>query len=225
MARPYIPNADSDFNVFALDFAGKIGTDPTAYGLTSADAAVISAAVVAWEAPYLEAASPSTRTQGAVHQKDQARRAAERIIRGFASRIRVNDDIPVALKAGLGIRPVPRSYARVLPPQSAPALTVTNIGAARHTLIARDRGSVAGEGTESRKPNGAIGLLLFRIVADEPARRPDKAEFLGFITRGIIESLFTTADRGKTATYFARWTNAKGQMGPWSIPSVVAIAA
>jgi hypothetical protein len=225
MARPYIPNADSAFDAFANSFAARIAADPAAYGLSAGDAAAISAVVGAWEAAYRVAAAPSTRTQPAVLQKDEARRAAERTIRGFASRIRVNDDIPSDRKAALGIRPVPRSYARVQPPQSAPTLTVTEIGAARHTLIARDRGDVGGGPSESRKPPGAIGLLLFRIVADEPVRTPDKAEFLGFVTRGLVESLFTTADRGKTATYFARWTNAKGQMGPWSVPSVVAIAA
>ena len=33
------------------------------------------------------------------------------------------------------------------------------------------------------------------------------------------------ADRGKFATYFARWTNARGEMGPWSNPVSACIAA
>lgn len=38
-------------------------------------------------------------------------------------------------------------------------------------------------------------------------------------------SAFTAADRGKTATYFARWVNAKGEPGPWSQALSIAIAA
>ncbi len=31
--------------------------------------------------------------------------------------------------------------------------------------------------------------------------------------------------RGKFATYFARWTNFKGELGPWSAPVTMQIAA
>jgi hypothetical protein len=228
MARPYIPNSDAEFNAFAGNFAAKIAAAPADYGLLPADAAGLSAAVASWGSAFLAASSPSTRTRGAVMTKDEQRRAAEGIIRGLASRIRVNDAIPEGLKAGLGVRPVPRSYARVATPHGAPVISVTEVGAARHTLLARDRDHLNGEaedGGSASRPKGAIGLLLFRVVADAPAAQPDRAEFLGFITRGKAQSLFTTADRGKTATYFARWTNAKGQMGPWSVPTSMAIAA
>jgi hypothetical protein len=54
---------------------------------------------------------------------------------------------------------------------------------------------------------------------------PRRAQFLAFTGKTDFSCAFAPADHGKTATYFARWTNAKGDMGPWSLPLPVSIAA
>jgi hypothetical protein len=66
---------------------------------------------------------------------------------------------------------------------------------------------------------------VFRAVSTGPVADPEQARFLGFVTKAEFESDFSPADNGKTATYFARWTNAKGEMGPWSPPASLPIAA
>jgi hypothetical protein len=94
-----------------------------------------------------------------------------------------------------------------------------------HILDARD--TVTGRGG---KPPRTAGLVVFRAVGEGSRARPDEPggatlTYLGLFTRPRFASEFTPAARGKTATYFARWINAKGEPGPWSFALSVAIAA
>lgn len=222
MPPPFIPASDSAFDAFLYNFAKKILAAPAAYQLTSADASVIDAAYSLWHAAFLAASSPDTRTRGAVRTKDLQRASAVAVARRFAALIRVNQSVAPDLKIGLGIRPPTRSYTRINTPAERPVLAVASAGIAEHTIFA---GRSDGEG---RRPAGAIALVLFRSIADshtEHEPRPEDAPFLGLVTRATFTSTFTTADAGKTATYFARWANAKGELGPWSPPVRLRIAA
>jgi hypothetical protein len=75
------------------------------------------------------------------------------------------------------------------------------------------------------KPPGVASVIIFRAVGDEPVRSPQNAAYLTLATRTAFTSTFTRADHGKTATYFARWINTKGEAGPWSLPMTAPVAA
>ncbi len=83
------------------------------------------------------------------------------------------------------------------------------------------------EATPSKRARaaGSVGMLLFRAVAEDAVNDPTQAQFLTFVGKPSATSSFTSADRGKTVTYFARWTNARGEVGPWSNGVSGAIAA
>lgn len=217
--RPFIPDADSAFHGWLRNFAERIGDDPFAYGLTLGDGAAIAGAFEAWSAAFTLAKSPGTRTAVTIVGKDEARAAAVTLARTLAAKVRVNDEVSTALKLGLGLR-VPRRrgadgeplLTRVRPPETAPTLALRGIEMYEHTLMATNPGSL----TPARKPEGATAVLVVRVVADAIAERPEGAELLGLMTKLRFSSPFTAADGGKWATYFARWVNGKGQMGPWS---------
>jgi hypothetical protein len=102
-----------------------------------------------------------------------------------------------------------------------PVLEIAKIGTGFQDLKARDESS----GTRRARPAGSVGLLLYRAVADDAVSDPSQAQFLVFVGRPQTQATFESADRGKTATYFARWTNARGEVGPWSQPVSGCIAA
>jgi hypothetical protein len=75
------------------------------------------------------------------------------------------------------------------------------------------------------KPFGASELQLFRAVGTTPATDPNAAQFYGKFTKNPMAINFNPADNGKQATYFARWASRRGEVGPWSNPISMAIAA
>lgn len=221
MAAPYIPARDAELDTFLLNFGTHIAADPAAYGLSTGDAAPITARYAAWHAAYEAASHPGTRTLVTVAEKRTQRALCVEVIRRYAAAIRTNSSVSTELKMGLGIRPVPHAHTRVPAPDSAPLLMITGMRLAQHTITAVDEHS----STRRAKPQGTIGLLLFRTTGDAPATDPRSAELVGFVTRASFTSAFETSDSGKVATYFGRWTNAKGQLGPWSAPASMRVAA
>ena len=68
------------------------------------------------------------------------------------------------------------------------------------------------------------GAAANAIAADE-VDDPEAATFYSCVARNPVGVEFTAADDGKTATYFARWANNSGEVGPWSQPVHMRIAA
>lgn len=221
---------EADLDNWLANFSGKIAAAPAAYGLSGGDAAELSAAVAAWHAAYVLAFSPATRTVATVADKRSAKASVTAVTRRLAARVRSNSSVSPELKVGLGLVLRDPAGMPVSVPQTAPSLNLRGMATRLHTLEAFDPGS-----ERAGKPERVAGLVVFRAVADGPIASADAESasageqptpaYLGLFTRGRFTSAFTTADRGKTATYFARWVNAKGQPGPWSQGLSVPIAA
>lgn len=223
MSRRFLPVRESELDDWLANFASQIAASPGKYGLTTGDAAEISSAVDAWHAAFLAAAAPSTRTVATVQTKRNAKAAVTAVVRSAAARIRSNATVASDLKIGLGL--VLRSHggSPVPPPETRPVLGLRSMNIGVHTLDARDAAA-----TRGGKPDRTTGLVVFRAVGDRATVTPEGTDgltYMGLFTRLRFESAFTAADRGKTATYFARWVNAKGEAGPWSQGLSVAIAA
>jgi hypothetical protein len=223
MGTRFLPVREGDLDRWLANFAERIAAAPPSYGLTDADAVSISAAVAEWHAAYRTAAAPSTRTSPAVGEKRRQKRAVTAVVRRFAARIRGDAGIDNELKLGLGLILRTPGGTPVPEPETSPSLFLRGQTTYEHTLQATS--GIAGR---KGKPDRVAALVVFRIIADGPVQRPpapDASGYLGLFTRPRFASAFTHADRGKTATYFARWANAKGQTGPWSQGLSVAIAA
>ncbi len=144
-----------------------------------------------------------------------------RVVRSFAARIRADESISDELKIGLGLKLRPRRGVPVPTPAGSPVLAVRRLDVGVHELRA-----MGGDTRPSRgKPPRIASIMVYRAVGDAPANRPADAQFLTLSTRVSFASTFAHADHGKTATYFARWINSKGEAGPWSIAMSAPIAA
>lgn len=223
MPSTYLPRREAELDLWLANFAGLIAGNPAKYHRTAGEALQITQAFEAWHSAYLLASSPATRTAPAIVAKDEARRAALIVARRLAAAIRADAGIDDELKLGLGLQP-PHFHPSNTPhpaPGTYPLLMPTAMSVGSQTIRAVDSASPA----RRARPKGTIGLLVFRTVEDGPAADPARAQFLALATTSAVESRFNQSDHGKTATYFARWVNARGDPGPWGPAASMPIAA
>lgn len=216
---PYIPARDAEFIAWLLNFSGVVGGAPVTYGLTIADGGVIENTYSDMFNSYNLATNPPTRTAATVAAKDAQRVASEQIIRGYAMRIQANSGISneQLVAAGLTVKIFP---ATPIPaPVTSPALILVSGAPNVHNMQYRD----STDPTRKAKPFGVKQLTLFRTIGLAPAVEPEAARYVGGFTKTPLQVSTSAADKGKVATYFARWENGAGPggvaaVGPWSEP-------
>lgn len=217
----WIPNKDADFDTFSNNFKAAIVANPTNYGLTVGDGTSLNTAWGAWHAAFLVATNGSTRNHGTIQTKDQQKVNLKGVMQSYGATIRANRAVSDELKINLGLHVRDTSPTPIPPPTTAPSLLLGNTRPGVQQVRASDETTP----NSRAKPQGTAGMLVFRAVGTGPVSDPAQAQFLVFAGRTDFTCNYVTADNGKTATYFARWTNAKGEMGPWSQPLTVPIAA
>jgi hypothetical protein len=106
-------------------------------------------------------------------------------------------------------------------PSSYPVLTIDSFNLGTLKLTAADQFTP----DKKAKPAGTAGLLLFSTISEEPAAAPADADFNAFLSKTRFQNAYSSEDNGKYVTFFGRWTNGKGELGPWSPPVSIRIAA
>lgn len=221
MTISYIPSRDSDLDPFLNNFQALIAADPTDFGLAAGDATAITASYTAWHLAFEAATNPITRNHITIAAKDAQKILTLDVVRTYAATIRANVAVSDSLKLQLGLHINDDLPTPVPPPSTYPLLTISGSGIGLQDLRAADQLTP----TRRAKPAGSAGLLVFRAIGTAPTVDPADAAFMGFVTKTKFTSSFASPDDGKVATYFARWTNGKGELGPWSGPVSMRIAA
>ena len=221
MAYPAFPRADGECLAMMRTFAGNISAAPSAYMLSPADAAMIQHAVDEFAAAYSVALAPATRTKCTVAVKNEVRYSAEQLCRLYYSLIKLNLGVSYADKIAIGVNPPNPSRTPMQCPLSSPLLNIIAATPGSHTLCYRDSMTP----TSKAKPFGATQLQLFVAIGDQRVRNPQEAAFYRAFTVNPVGVAFEAKDDGKLATYFGRWASRKGDVGPWSLPVSMRIAA
>lgn len=215
---PYIPPADPDFDTWVVNFSTLLTADPTAYGLSAADAAAVAGPVTTWQAAWPLSQDPATRTPVTVADKDAARAAAEAVIRPFAVRVSRNQSVSNANKTALGVT-VPATVPTPIPqPVDQPELALQSAVPLLMTIAAKPVGSVG-----KAKPFGAIGMEVAAAMGVAHTVDPNSATYVKTVTKSPFRMSFASADQGKHLTIFTRYVTRSGpggesQVGPWSSP-------
>lgn len=215
MSSSYIPSRDVDLVPWADNFSTLITANPALYGLVAGDATTIAGLVTTWDAAYAAAVNPSTRTPASIAAKDSAKGAMVPILRLYAQTIKLNAGVSNENKVALGIHINDAGPTPIPPPSTQVAIGLTSQFHLAMTLDIRDVTTP----TSRSKPVGAAGCLLYRTfsnLADPAPTDPAAATFEGFFTRNLCPISFVDANVGKRVTFWGRWTNAKGEEGPWS---------
>ncbi|MFG0328777.1 MAG: hypothetical protein ACF8PN_02655 [Phycisphaerales bacterium] len=221
MSSSYIPTQDAQALAWMQAFSAGISANPALYMLSAADATAIANAVADFDTAYTTASAPGSRTPVTIAEKDDARTSAEQICRQFATLIKYNAGISDPDKIAIGVRPVNPNREPIDAPQTSPLLNIIGCTPGAQTVRYADTNTP----DSGAKPFGAMQIQLFVAVDENAVADPDLAKFHGAFTRNPIGVGFDADDDGKMATYFGRWVSRKGDVGPWSLPISMRIAA
>jgi hypothetical protein len=224
MYTPYIPPRDADFSNWLLNFSTLLTAAPATYGLVAGDATAVAAQNTAFQAAYTAAINPATRTPVNIATKDAARADAEAVVRPYAVSISLNAGVDVGDKAAIGVTVRNTTPSPIPPPTTVPSLVLRSQTPLNILLGYTDASLPAGKA----KPFGAIAIELWQSIGTTAAVDPDQTRFVGTYTKSPFTHAFLAADRGKVATFFARWVTRSGpagraSVGPWSASLVTSV--
>lgn len=216
MPNPYIPSKDANFQNWLQNFSDLLTATPTVFGLVAGDAVIVATSYTAWNAAYLLATNPTTRTSVTVAAKDVAKANSLSTVRPYAQRIAVNPAVDNSDKVAIGVNPRGTVPTPIPAPTSAPTLYWR--GASPGVIQLAYKDTILG-GTK-KKPFGAISLELWTDIPATGSPTLAAAKFRGAITKSPF-SLVTTGDAGKAIGLWCRFATRSGpagvsQVGPWS---------
>lgn len=219
MATGFLPAKDADFDAWANNFQTLIAAAPATYGLVAADATAITSEYTTWHAAYILVLSPGTKTKTTVNSKNTARNAATVVFRSYAAQIRANLGVSDANKIALGVPPRDPSNTPVPPPATFPVITVLNSTSLQTNIQIRDTLTP----TSRAKPAGVEQYELYAVTSATAITNPAVIPYRRVATITPFPIPWQSTDAGKTAYIAARWTNRKGDVGPWSaiVPVIV----
>lgn len=224
MSTPYIPTTDAALDAWAINFATKITANPGLYGLATADAAAIQAAVDAYDDAYQIAGlsgtapktplNPATRTPVTVAAKDAARNAMLPIARFYAINIRNNVGVSNEDKTDLGITIVKTIPTPIPAPVTYPILSLISLNTNGATINVRDSDTP----TVKRKPFGAIAAEAWITYAATPPVDPTAGDYIGPLTKSPAVVFPDPTKAGEQAWLYCRWITQRGLVGAFSTP-------
>jgi len=216
MSNPdFVPSADADFNVFQAGVVSDTQTNATAWGILAADITALVALQLIWTNAYAKASNKQNRTTADVQAKNDARANYEKALRKFIAQwLSNNPKVPDAERQRMGLTIKSGAHTAVGTPTSSPIATVDFSTRLQHALPFVDENTP----TTKAKPDGVHGCEIWIKLGNPAPVNDSELSFLGVCTRSPYTVSFKGDDAGKTAYYWLRWVNSKGQQGPWSSP-------
>ncbi|HEV7298138.1 MAG TPA: hypothetical protein VGN72_02155 [Tepidisphaeraceae bacterium] len=227
MSKKFIPNGDQDFAAMAGHVMRTVAGDAEAYHVTREDAEELTAVVTRYAAA-LQATKMGERSSVATRAKEDARVAAEQVIRRIAGYIRGNPRVPPLTKYKLFLRDRAAKAKQLPCPQEPPRLRF--VRALHEAGAAVPVHELKFESLEHgvAKPAGAVRLELFvdLVPPEEPipahpgANLAGRPWYLRSFTRSPIKLVPPMARVAMRVVYWARWADSVGNVGPFSATAV-----
>lgn len=216
----YMPQTDDGFWHWLQNFSSLIAADPAKYGMTQADATIITDHFEAYSPLWTKSKQPSIRTTSLIQNKDAVKAAAMGSCRVYAQIIKANQGVDEEDKSALGLRIDDTTPTPIPVPDSSPMLMIQAAFSGEHVIRYADENSPASR----RKPHGVQFIELYCNVSHGANPDQSTAKAVGLFGKQPIKVEQEQTDAGKTATYFGRWVNTKGEAGPWGLPVCMTIA-
>lgn len=222
MANGYMPRKDADALAYMKNFASVATVHPERYSMVKSEVDLLNRLVDDYARAYFAANDEKTRTTAAVNLKNQTRASAEQFISGYYNDIKHSGGVSDQCKIDIGVRPLNRRRRKITCPTYAPTLNILGNTPGEQTLKFCD-GMVGS--SRGGKPFGAKFMELRVAVGDAPITDVEQARPVGLFTASRIAVKFDHSEDRQKATYFGRWVSARGEIGPWSNPVSMSIAA
>lgn len=196
MGRSFFTGTEDQLYTGSNSFSAQISATPTAFGLTADQAAAYAALNATWEAAYLAAKAPETRTKGAVAAKNSAKLALRQMASDLAKIIDGTATVTDQQKADLGLS-VRGTPGPVGPPGTP--------GEFRVTLSADGTLDL---GWRCKNPRGCVGVMY------QLYRRIGTGEFTYIGGTGTRRFTDTTVPAGVTGVTYQIRAVRSTSMGP-----------
>jgi hypothetical protein len=221
-SKKFIPNGDQDFATKAEAFARTLLKEPERFDVPLDEVEQLDVAVKKYSAA-LQAARFGGKSQAATRAKEDAREAAEVIMRRLGHLLRLNKRLDGASRVLLGIRERTARPKMTPCPQEPPYLKFEK---ALHQPGATPMHELSFRSLDMNRarPEGAVRLELFvdLIAPDEPvpvhpgANHGGRPWYLRSFTRSPIVITPPMPRVPMRVLYWGRWADSAGGVGPFS---------
>jgi hypothetical protein len=221
MSTPLLPKKDSEFDRVSGQVAEESAQNAMQWDIPPQEITPVTSSHGNWHQKYETAVNPVTRTEGAIVDKNDARRAHEAILRNFLKRwIMSNNAVTDTNRVNMGLPVYKKTRARVPPPDDVPvpAGTATVIDG-RVSLSWRGRKS----GSKANPYQQKVVVKYLVLPLDAPAPTSvDQLIYSLLDGRQPCEISRPEEDWGKALYFAMAYQNERGEMGDWSpIGSVI----
>ncbi len=243
---PYMPKSDKGKRQWMANFITNLELDLERYGIEERYFAYVKDRVQRFIKASEAAAVPQNRNGVLTAGKNEARAEAVQLCRELAMKFKANPAYSDSERVALGIHIDAERPKRSKGKLRAPSIRVSSSPDGGHIIKfscgKKDAASssssppptddlkAAADTKSKAKPAWASHLLLFACVGEKGAKGgacARDARLLGAYTKQPIGIDYPMGSgvEGKCATYWARWLTGTGEIGPWSKPASMIIAA
>ena len=214
MRKPYIPYADNAFHSWQDNLIANVAPRAEELRIPADTVEAVQVLQTRWDTAFAIANALTTRTKGAVHEKQEARKAYEATLRKFVkSYLTYNPLLSDKDRDDMGL-PVHKTSRTPAPVAAEPPDCDTDTSVAGQvTFYYYPKGG----GWSSAKPDGQRGAELAWAILDAPTIEWSDLVHSASDTHTPLILRFEGHDRGKVLYYALRWENTRGLKGPWSI--------
>ena len=209
----FIPQSDAEFNLWQGSMVTIVEPNVAVWSIVANDFTALKDSQADWITAFAKASNKQNRTSADVQGKDDAREGFVKVLRSFTaqwlannSRVTNSDRERMGLTVKTGTRtPVPI-------PVTCPVGAVDFSGRLTHTINYTDESTLRSKA----KPDGVHGCEIWTKI---DGQAPVDASELGYLFTNTSSPYTTTFDgkyASKTAYYWLRWVNKRGEHGPWS---------
>lgn len=211
----YIPRADAKFNDWQSENLTMLDGKSEPWHIPQEAIDQLKTTQAGWEKIYAVTRNTATRSKADVEEKNNVRRVYEKQWRQFITAWISNNPLVAPddrVRMGLSSKDNTRTRSSV--PATAP------IGKIDFSVRFQHKISFADETTPTlrSKPAGVHGCQIWMKLDGAAPTSADELRYLATDTATPYLIEFDGSDGGKTAYYWLRWVNTKGQPGPWSAP-------
>ena len=208
----FIPATDGDFNSFTTNLGTFVNANLADFGLVAGDVAALNAAQTEWDTAYPLVAPAVLAASAATQAKATARDVLTAAVRALVKLIQAKPSVSDESKQAIGITVADGIKTSVAVPSTAPVGRIEQANRLEHTINFADSTTP----TSKAKPAGVRGCQVWVKIGTTPPASASELHYLATDTRTPYIAQFDAADAGKTAYYWLRWENTKGETGPWS---------
>lgn len=210
----YLPQTDAEFDSMQNTLVTQSEQNAVAWGIVPDAITELKSYQTPWTEAYAKTINKQNRTPTDVMAKKTAGDNYKKAIRLFVAQwLSVNPKVSDADRTLMGITVRKDGHTPIPAPESFPVGQVDFSIRGQHTLSFYDSAS----SHSNARPKGVSGCEIYMKVGGEPPLTVDEMRFMGICSASPYVLKHDTVNAGKIVYYWLRWTNSKGETGPWSV--------